>query len=217
MVLDANVDPTRVWYKANLDQDYAFETVFQLFLDWVARHDSTYHLGTSVDEVEAKYYAAHDALAASPRGGLGAAEWADAFLVAGYVQFIWPDTAAAFAAFVNDDDPAPITDLFLGFVDTTNDNGYAIYLATECTDARWPQKWSTWQRDNNRVARDAPFVTWANAWFNAPCAFWPAQSDHPINVHGDKKTPILLVSDTLDAATPLSGSIEVRQRFPRRR
>jgi pimeloyl-ACP methyl ester carboxylesterase len=213
MVLDANVDPTRVWYKANLDQDYAFEKVFQLFLDWVARHDSTYHLGTSVDEIEAKYYAAQGALAASPRGQLGAAEWADAFLVTGYVQFIWPDVAAAFAAFVNDDDPAPITDVFLGFVDTTSDNGYAIYLATECTDARWPQKWSTWRRDNNRVARDAPFLTWANAWFNAPCAFWPARSGHPVNVHGDKTTPILLISDTLDAATPLSGSIEVRKRF----
>ena len=26
MVLDSNVDPRRVWYAANLDQDYAFET-----------------------------------------------------------------------------------------------------------------------------------------------------------------------------------------------
>ena len=213
MVLDSNVDPRRVWYNANLDQDYAFETVFQLFLDWVARHDTTYHLGTSVDDVEAKFYAAQNALAASPRGQLGAAEWADAFLLAGYVQAAWPDVAAAFAAFVNDDDAGPITDVFLGSVNTTDDNAYAIYLGTECSDARWPQRWSTWQRDNTRVAADAPFLAWGNAWFNAPCAFWPARSGRPVNVRGNRVAPVLLVDETLDAATPFSGSIEVRQRF----
>jgi pimeloyl-ACP methyl ester carboxylesterase len=213
MVLDSNVDPRRVWYGANLDQDVAFETVFHLFLDWIARHDSTYHLGTDVDVVEATYYAALNALAANPRGQLGAAEWSDAFLLAGYVQAAWPEIAAAFAAFVNDDDAGPITDEFLGFTNTTDDNGYAVYLATECTDAHWPQRWSTWRRDNTRVARDAPFLTWGNAWFNAPCAFWPAESGEPVKVRGNHVPPILLVGETLDAATPFSGSIEVRQRF----
>jgi pimeloyl-ACP methyl ester carboxylesterase len=213
MVLDANVDPRRVWYDANIDQDYAFQTVIELFFDWVARHDSTYNLGTTADAVEDAYETAQDDLAASPRGELGPAEWADAFLVAGYVQAAWPDVAGAFAAFVNDDDAGPATDLFHGAVDTANDNGYAMYLATECTDARWPTRWSFWRRDNNRVARDAPFFTWGNAWFNAPCAFWPARAARPVDVKGRHVPPILLVSETLDAATPITGSLEVRQRF----
>jgi hypothetical protein len=31
-----------------------------------------------------------------------------------------------------------------------------LYLATECTDARWPRSWPTWQLDDTEVARDAP-------------------------------------------------------------
>ena len=214
MVLDSNVDPRTVWYQANLDQDPAFEITIQKFFDWVAEHDDLYGLGTTGIDVKTKYYVALASLTAKPQGQLGASEWADAFLGAGYVQFLWPDTASAFAAFVNDGDPGPATDLYLGQDTPGDDNGYAMYLATECTDARWPRNWLTWHFDNTRVARDAPFVTWANAWFNAPCAFWLAPSGQPVNVDGSAAPPILLLDETLDAATPFPGSLEVRRRFP---
>ena len=49
------------------------------------------------------------------------------------------------------------------------DNGYAIYLAVQCTDAPWPQAWGTWaQGQLARLRHTAPFVTWGNAWYNAP-------------------------------------------------
>jgi pimeloyl-ACP methyl ester carboxylesterase len=214
MVLDSNVDPREVWYDANIHQDYAFETVIKIFFDWVARHDDVYGLGTTAADVEAKYYAALDSLAATPQGVLGASEWADAFLGAGYVQFLWPDTASAFAAFVNGGDPAPATQLYLDQDTPGDDNGFAMYLATECTDAKWPQNWRTWHRDAVQVAQDAPFLTWGNVWFNAPCAFWPAKAGTPVNVKGRFAPPILLLDETLDAATPFSGSLEVRKRFP---
>jgi len=214
MVLDSNVDPRRIWYPANLDQDYAFEAVAQIFFDWIARHDDTYALGTTAADVEAKYYAALASLAAAPQGVLGASEWADAFVGAGYAQFLWPDIASAFAAFVNGGDPAPAIDLYLGQDTPGADNGYAMYVATECTDAKWPRDWRTWHRDNTAVAADAPFLTWGNAWFNAPCAFWPAKSGTPVKVNGKWAPPILLLGETLDAATPFTGSLEVRKRFP---
>jgi len=213
MVLDSNVDPRRVWYDANIDQDFSFETVIQLFFKWVARYDSVYGLGRSRRVVEAKYYSALSTLAANARGELGAAEWTDAFLLAGYLQVAWPDVAAAFAAFVNDDDPGPALDLFHEIVDTTDDNGYAMYLATICTEGSWPSMWSVWRRDNTRIARDAPYLTWDNAWLNAPCAFWRAESSSPIDVRDHTLPPILLLGETLDPATPFSGSIEVRDRF----
>lgn len=214
MVLDSNVDPRTVWYQANLDQDPAFEITVQKFFDWVAEHNDVYGLGATGDEVKAKYYDALASLTANPQGQLGASEWADAFLGAGYVQFLWPDTADAFVAFVKNGDPGPATDLYLGQDTPGDDNGYAMYLATECTDAHWPRSWLTWHVDNTRVARDAPFLTWANAWFNAPCAFWFAASGQPVNVDGSTTPAILLLDETLDAATPFPGSLEVRQRFP---
>jgi pimeloyl-ACP methyl ester carboxylesterase len=213
MVLDSNVDPGEVWYDANIDQDYAFEVVFQLFFDWVAGYDVVYSLGTTAAEVETAFYAAQDELRASPAETLGPAEWTDAFLPAGYVQDYWPDVAAAFAAMVNDGDPIPATTLYESFNDTQNDNGFAIYLATECTDARWPRRYLRWRSDAIQVSQQAPFLTWDNTWFNAPCLTWPARSARPVYVQDTGVPPILLVGETLDAATPFSGSIEVRERF----
>jgi pimeloyl-ACP methyl ester carboxylesterase len=214
MVLDANVDPRRVWYGANIDQDYAFETVIQLFFDWVARHDDAYHLGETGEAVEANYYAAQDELRAHPRGSLGPAEWTDAFLLAGYLQAGWPDVAQAFADFVNNDDPAGAIAQYENFDGPGADNLFAVYLGTECSDVRWPRSWAFWHRDNARVAQDAPFFTHGNEWFNAPCAFWRAKSGQPVQVHGKHVPKILLLDETLDAATPFSGSLEVRKLFP---
>ena len=46
MVLDSTVDPTGAWYTDNVDQDYAFQGRIDAFYAWVARYDSTYHLGS---------------------------------------------------------------------------------------------------------------------------------------------------------------------------
>ena len=45
--IDDGVDPRDVWYDANLNQDIAFDKNMDVFFDWVAGNDATYHLGTS--------------------------------------------------------------------------------------------------------------------------------------------------------------------------
>ena len=55
-----------------------------------------------------------------------------------------------------------------------------------------------------RVAK-APFVTWGNAWFNAPCFFWPAKAGQPVQSTAAAHR-LLLINETLDAATPYSGA-----------
>ena len=83
----------------------------------------------------------------------------------------------------------------------------------QCTDVQWPQQWSTWSRDNWTIFRQAPFETWGNAWFNAPCLYWPApaHATRRSTVDGSKVASALLIDETLDAATPYPGSLEVRQ------
>jgi len=49
-----------------------------------------------------------------------------------------------------------------------DDNGYAIYLAVQCTDTQWPKSIPGILADNTRVARTSPFETWGNAWYNGP-------------------------------------------------
>jgi hypothetical protein len=57
-------------------------------------------------------------------------------------------------------------------------------------------------------------MTWGNAWFNGPCSWWPARASTPVQINGSKIKSGLLIDETLDAATPFTGSLEVRKLFP---
>ncbi|AGL14167.1 alpha/beta hydrolase [Actinoplanes sp. N902-109] len=216
MVLDGNVDPGRVWYDANLDQDIAFERTMKIYFGWLARYDKVYHLGTDAKTVERLFYKEQAKLSKKPVHGFGGAELTDVFLQAGYYVFGWEAVATAFSALVNDRDITAVRALFDAANPTSKgaDNGYAVYLATQCTDVKWPAAWSKWRADNTRVDRSAPFETWGNAWFNAPCLNWAGKAGKPVAVTGKKVAPVLLLSETLDGATPFTGSLEVRRRFP---
>jgi pimeloyl-ACP methyl ester carboxylesterase len=218
-VFDGNVDPRDVWYQANLNQDLGFDRNIEIYFDWVAKHDDVYHLGSNGAGIERTYYRVLEQLRSLPQAGglVGPDEWNDAFVGAGYYVFGWEDVARAFDAAVNHSDFAGIKDLF----DASSgqgpgaDNTYAVYNAVQCTDVRWPQSWAKWQRDNRRTHDSAPFLTWGNAWYNAPCLNWAGKPGKPIDVTGKKVPGILLISETHDAATPFAGSLEVRSRFPK--
>jgi pimeloyl-ACP methyl ester carboxylesterase len=218
MVLDGVVNPARVWYESNLDQDIAFDRNIKVYFAWLAKYDKVYHLGRTARAVQRLFYAEKAKLATNPAGGvIGSSELTDIFLQAGYYVFGWEDIAAAFSAWVRKKDPAPLKKLFDKDNPQTagSDNGYAIYLGVQCTDVQWPSSWTKWTSDNWEVHRRAPFETWANAWYNAPCRTWPAAPGIPVTVSGETVPPILLVGETLDAATPFSGALEVRKRFPK--
>jgi len=217
MVMDGVVDPRGVWYEANLDQDVAFDASMDVFFDWVATYDDVYDLGATAKAVKKEYYRQLKALERKAAGGrIGGDEWTDLFLAAGYYVYGWEDIASAFSGWVHDGDWKALQDLY----DEANpqgageDNGYAMYLATECTDVQWPTDWQTWDEDNTEVDAQAPFETWANAWYNAPCLYWEGEAGTPVTVDGSQAPPILLISETYDAATPFEGALEVRSRFP---
>ncbi|WP_127504660.1 alpha/beta hydrolase [Actinoplanes solisilvae] len=215
MVFDGVVDPRGVWYDNNLSQDVQFDRNIDTYFDWVAKYDAVYHLGASGETVKAKYYATLQKLRKTPAAGkIGPDEWTDIFTSAGYYVFGWQNVAAAFAAYVNDGKTTGLLELYAEPGPGT-DNGYAVYLGTQCTDVQWPTKWKKWERDNWRLYQKYPFLTWSNAWYNAPCVFWAGDVGRPVRVNGEKAPPILMISETEDAATPYAGSLEVRQRFPR--
>lgn len=218
MVLDGVVDPTKVWYDSNLAQDPAFERVINRFFAWVGRHQSLYHLGSSGAAVRARYYRLLAKVTRHPANGrVGAAELSDALIPAGYTVQTWHTVAEALAKFANQGKAKLIARLYRDGnpVGPGADNGYAMYLATQCTDAAWPRPWSVWQADNDRVYAKAPFLTWGNAWYNAPCRSWPAPAGTPVTVSGAQVDfPVLLISETLDAATPFAGALQARRTFP---
>lgn len=212
-VLDSVVRPSAVWYQGNLDQNRAFEVRAKDFFAWVARYDSVYGLGSTAADVERRYYEIRAALKTSPAGKVGPSEYDDTYLAAGYTNALWPFLADGLAQAAAGDDGF-LQVLYQALAEPEGDSGHALYLATSCTDNRWPASWTTWRRDAIRLHRTAPFLTWANTWFNAPCLYWPARAGTPLRVSGHHLPPVLLFQSTKDAATPYQGAVEMHRLLP---
>jgi pimeloyl-ACP methyl ester carboxylesterase len=214
MVLDSNVDPRRIWYQANLDQDRAFERAIKVYFRWVARYHRTYHLGTTGKKVYARYNATMRSLTKHPKGKLGPDEFNDAMVNAAYDRSEWDGLAEDWQAFESKGHTSFLLHEYQGSDSPGNDNEYAVYNGVQCSDVKWPQSWQRWQRDNNRYNKKYPFLTWNNAWYNAPCLFWHAKPHQPVKINGKATKSALLIDETRDAATPYSGSLEVRRLYP---
>jgi hypothetical protein len=214
MVLDSNVNPRRIWYNAgNFDQDVQLRQNLEIWFDWLAARDSQFHLGTSRAAVQQVWDAQLQAVSTTPADGvIGQAEWIDLFLFVSYSQQTWQLLGSAFAGWVNSGDGATLRALFSQFYLNGSDNIYGAQLAETCTDTAWPADWARWRADSLATAARAPDVTWGNTWFNAPCLFWHAPAGNPVPIASPSSA--LLVDETLDAATPFEGSLEVRSRFP---
>ncbi|GLX47408.1 peptidase [Streptomyces hygroscopicus subsp. hygroscopicus] len=210
LVLDSVVDPTGVWYADNLGQERAFDDRHRALMAWIAKYDATYRLGKDPAKVEAEWYAMRTALARKPAGGrVGAAELEDTFIPGGYYDGYWPALAEAFAAYAHDKDTEPLVEAYddLAGADTSGDNGYSVYTAVQCGDTAWPRDWARWRQDAWAVYAKSPFMAWNNAWYNAPCVFWPTGRTQRPDVANDKLPPALLFQATDDAATPYAGGV----------
>jgi pimeloyl-ACP methyl ester carboxylesterase len=213
-VLDGVVDPRGVWYDANLEQEKQFDKNIDTFFDWIADNDAAYGLGTDGAAVRKIYYDVLDQLTDNPEPDYGAADWNDTFVGAAYYVYDW-DAVAHVLVSASHGDLAPAKDYYGDPTGPGADNTYANYLAVQCTDAPWPARWKTWERDAWRIHSYAPFLAWNNTWYNAPCLDWAAPSARPVKVTGKHAPPVLLISETEDSATPYAGALEVRKRFPR--
>ncbi|MBA2947686.1 alpha/beta hydrolase [Streptomyces himalayensis] len=220
MVFDSAVDPDprQIWYRNNLDQSFAFEQRWEDFRTWVARHDSTYHLGATPEAVQLSYEKVRAELARRPAGGtVGPGQLQAAYLKAGYYDDYWPMRAAALTEYLKGN-PQPLISQAAPHpqVAGEEENSAAVYTAVQCNDAPWPTDWATWDRDNTRLARVAPFTTWDNAWMNLPCAFWPAPRQQPVDVGTAEGAlpPTLILAAERDAATPYQGAQELQLRLP---
>ena len=217
MILDSSIDPKQAWFGFNLGQNGPLNQDLKSFAAWAATYNSVYGLGTTEATVEAKYYSTLAALTKAPAGGtLGPDVWTDDFLLA-YNTGNWEDLAGVFSAYANGGDSAPMKELYDANYTATNDNSYAMSLATECTDSSWPRSWGTWLSATTRDYREAPLASWADTWFVASCQSWSAKAERPnITVNGAKAPAILMVLDTtLAPSTTVQGTMAVRKLFPK--
>lgn len=213
-VWDGVLDADKAFYRANLQQNVAFDKNMDVYWRYLARNDDHFDLGRNWRAIKRTYYRQLRKLDRKPAAGgkLGPDELTDAMLSAGYYVYDWVEVGEAYAALVNDGDGEPILGFYGGPGD---DNGFAVYNGVQCTDAQWPG-WRKTRADAVRLHRKHPFLTWDNTWYNRPCIDWPAKSRKAIKVTGKKVTSrILMIAETRDAATPFSGALATRRTFKR--
>ncbi|WP_408909581.1 alpha/beta hydrolase [Streptomyces solicavernae] len=221
MLVDSVVNPSRekIWYQANLDQDVAFQTRWDDWTEWVAKNDASFHIGDTQEKVQAQWLKLRAAAKKEPIGGVvGPAELIGFFQGAPYYDSAWVPTAEVWSKYLAGDEKALVEAAGPDLSDTAGniaaENGNAVYTAVECADAKWPTNWKKWDRDNTRLHEDHPFMTWANAWMNLPCATWGVKQQTPVEVKSGKGLPpVLIVQSERDAATPYEGAVELHERL----
>ncbi|MFG2191804.1 alpha/beta hydrolase [Streptomyces sp. NPDC048639] len=221
MLVDSVVNPSRekIWYQANLDQDVAFEMRWDDWKAWVAKNDAAYHIGDTPEKVQKQWEKLRAAAKKNPIGGVvGPNELLGFFQSAPYYDSAWTEVAGVWSKYLAGDEKALVEAAAPDMSDTagniSSENGTAVYTAVECADAKWPTSWKRWDRDNTRLHKDYPFLTWSNAWLNLPCATWPDRQQTPLNVKtGKGLPPVLIVQSTRDAATPYEGAVELHKRL----
>ena len=166
-----------------------FERNIKIWFGWLAKYDSVYHLGkTAAAGRGALLRGAGQAAAPTPAGGVVGPRRVDRHLPAtpATTSSTWLDLGDAFAGWVNDHDDADADRRAYEDADGVgDDNGFAMYARSSAptrSGRRAGAKWQPGQLD--RVRQTAPFETWANAWFNAPCLYWPAKARKPVKVDG---------------------------------
>ncbi|WP_202232817.1 alpha/beta fold hydrolase [Actinacidiphila reveromycinica] len=214
MVLDTVVAPDGTWYDTDLEQSASFEKSAGTYFSWIASNDATYHLGTTKAAVEANYYKGMAAVRKAPIGGqIGPSEYSDFFLVSLYRRSSWTTDAAALSDWVLRGDPSELQAGF-GVPGTPTQNKQAMYNAVQCVDTPWPRDWKTWEKDYAaQYAAGDHVMTWSDAWYAAPCAFWPVAAGTPQKI-GDRNVDVLLLQGDGVGNSPLSGALRMHAEFP---
>ena len=214
MILDSVVQPSKVWYKADLVQNKAAEKRAKIFFGWIATYDSVYGLGTSEAAVEANYYKGLAAITKQPIDGkVGPNEYTDMFSVDVNRTYTWVAHAQMLADWVLRGDGTKLKANFTipGY---PHQNRQATYNASQCGDSPFPRDWAKWSADYTRSYKAGnTFMTWKDAWYNAPCAFWPTAAGKPVKI-GRSGVNVLLVQPENDPVHSTGGAMQVHELFP---
>ncbi|UKD52184.1 MULTISPECIES: alpha/beta hydrolase [Amycolatopsis] len=183
---------------------------FPDFAKWAAVRNSSYGLGATPTAVTATFDKLADKLDETPVAGIDGSYFRLATHGLIYQNQSFPRLAQAWQALLANQvpsgavPPAPTP---------TEQSQTGTMISILCGDNAWPRTISTYQ-DNvaqDRAAYPMIGASTANVW---PCAHWPKQPiETPVQFSDQGPSNLLLVQNTRDPATPLSGALETRAQF----
>jgi pimeloyl-ACP methyl ester carboxylesterase len=217
-VIDANVDPNRVWHKQWALWDAGMELRFADVAAWLAERNATYHLGATPAEVRQRFLALVARLDENPvthpeAGPINGNLMRVILFGYSYHTLQFPELAD-FWVFAEQGGTAR-TVAVPKVPEVPQDNLRASQLAVICGDARWPRDIGHYRRD---VATNRPLYPLmggmgTNIW---PCAFWRDPVEPPVKVTDKGPANILMVQTRTEAVTPYQGALGMRQALGQR-
>ncbi|RNI25426.1 alpha/beta hydrolase [Flexivirga caeni] len=217
-VLDSNTDFTSNFQTSFSYQPMGFQRRFSdQFEPWAARHDSTYHLGSTAAAVNTTYNQVRQAAVAGQLGFFSA-NVVDNVLT----QQMYTDqglvTSAKFLGFLDEARRGDKLALYQAFSllsggsDSYTDNREATtFMAITCNDTSWSKSPSYYVSQARSLGPKYPLLGYNQAVNQ--CAYWPYEAKN-LRVNLSKAPKILMVDNTLDPATPYEGALAAHKLSP---
>ncbi|WBQ03446.1 alpha/beta hydrolase [Kribbella sp. CA-293567] len=217
VVLEGNVDPTKVWANAKDNWGKAMSERFPDAAKVAAAQHATLGLGGTVDEVTQKYLVLADRLdrAPAPVPGTSLILTGSILRTVTYSLLLQNEALPVLAQFwkaavaladgtLTEADGQVLQQVFAAPPPTPGvpaDNQATMFLALTCGDAPWSNDVHEYARRTAEDRRAWPLTAGmpANIW---PCAFWPKPIEKPVRVTDQGPRNILILQNRRDNATP---------------
>jgi len=209
VVLDSNMGPGGYDITAMRSFARGMEDRFPDFAKFAAAHPE-YGLGTTPEQVTAKFFDLAERLQAKPVQGIDGDAFRGFTFDRLYVDAFMPQVAEFWQA-VDTDRPVPSIPLLPNMENLMAARFYVI-----CGDTRWPGTVREYRRN---VAVDRlryPMLGGSTAGIG-PCAFWPTERvEPPVHIGDRGPSNVLMVQNERDPGTPLAGAQKLRRAFGER-
>ncbi|GHH39169.1 alpha/beta hydrolase [Lentzea cavernae] len=208
IVLDSNLGPGGYDVTAMRLFARGLEDRFPDFAAYAAAHPD-YGLGTTPEQVTAKYFDLAKRLDAAPVQGVTGLAFRGLTFEYLYSDAALPALAKTWQA-IEANQPVPQLPV------TDRDNAMSARLYVICGDSRWPDSVRDYRRAVavDRVKYPMLGAVTANI---GPCAFWPDQrTEPPVRVGDRGPSNVLMLQNERDPGTPLAGAQEMRRALGKR-
>lgn len=215
MVLDSNMNtgPADLFYRAGLNQIPALQKRVGDWFAWIAKYDTVFHLGTTADQVRAKWLAVLADFRAAPHGPVGANELLSAVYGNAYSEGGWEGLAHALADWSLRGDDTALVEWASPVPSAEGEQAVAAFAAVTCLDSAWPKDRAVYERDAAELAKTSEFA-WYNISNSLACANWSAGHQTVVPAPTKRIPRILLFNSRYDAATPYAGAQHMRDILP---
>jgi len=220
-VLDSNVDANWVWRQQFRSWKLADYTRFPDFAKYLAANDTTYHLGNSESQINAKYFELLNKVREHPVIYSGTTINDTMFRELSFSVLyndadfplggkIWQVADGQLPSSLQKEDITSLQQTPQVATAVPIDNGAASALAIVCDDAQWSQSPSQYKQELTIDTLLFPKFgeLGSNIW---PCAYWHNQPKEPLTpISSNGPTNILMIQNQRDPATPYIGALETR-------